>query len=66
MPIARTNPLRPMSPYGIKTLITRAFYNEGAGKGNMFATSVATALVMKQKFGEQKAITIGNVNAFRD
>ncbi len=32
----------------------------------MFVTSVATAQVMKLKFGEQEAITIGNVNAFRD
>ena len=84
VPIAETNPLRPMSPYavskvygdflmrnywysyGVKTLISRAFNHEGAGRGNMFVTSVATAQVMKLKFGEQEAITIGNVNAFRD
>ncbi|MDQ1260970.1 MAG: GDPmannose 4,6-dehydratase [Euryarchaeota archaeon] len=52
--------------YGVKTLISRAFNHEGAGRGNMFVTSVATAQVMKLKFGEQEAITIGNVNAFRD
>jgi GDPmannose 4,6-dehydratase len=84
VPIAETNPLRPMSPYavskvygdflmrnywysyGVKTVISRAFNHEGAGRGNMFVTSVATAQVMKLKFGEQEAITIGNVNAFRD
>ena len=84
VPIAETNPLRPMSPYavskvygdflmrnywysyGVKTIISRAFNHEGAGRGNMFVTSVATAQVMKLKFGEQEAITIGNVNAFRD
>ncbi|MDD2836724.1 MAG: GDP-mannose 4,6-dehydratase [Methanothrix sp.] len=84
VPIAETNPLRPMSPYavskvygdflmrnywysyGVKTVISRAFNHEGAGRGNMFVTSVATAQVMKLKFGEQQAITIGNVNAFRD
>lgn len=84
VPIAETNPLRPMSPYavskvygdflmrnygysyGIKTLISRAFNHEGAGRGNMFVTSVATAQVMNLKLGEQEAITIGNVNAFRD
>ena len=84
VPIAETNPLRPMSPYavskvygdflmrnywysyGVKTLISRAFNHEGAGRGNMFVTSVATAQVMKLKFREQEAITIGNVNAFRD
>ncbi len=52
--------------YGVKTVISRAFNHEGAGRGNMFVTSVATAQVMKLKFGEQEAIAIGNVNAFRD
>jgi GDPmannose 4,6-dehydratase len=84
VPVAETNPLRPMSPYavskvygdflmrnywysyGVKTVISRAFNHEGAGRGNMFVTSVATAQVMKLKFREQEAITIGNVNAFRD
>lgn len=84
VPIAETNPLRPMSPYavskvygdflmrnywysyGVKTVVSRAFNHEGAGRGNMFVTSVATNQVMKLKFGEQDAITIGNVNAFRD
>jgi len=84
VPIAETNPLRPMSPYavskvygdhlmrnywysyGIPTVISRAFNHEGAGRGNMFVTSVATNQVMKLKFGESDTITIGNVNAFRD
>ena len=84
VPIAETNPLRPMSPYavrnvygdflmrnywysyGVKTLISRAFNHEGAGRGNMFVTSVITNQVMKLKFGESDSITIGNVNAFRD
>jgi GDPmannose 4,6-dehydratase len=84
VPIAETNPLRPMSPYavskvygdflmrnywytyGVKTIISRAFNHEGAGRSNMFVTSVATSQVMKLKFGEQEAISIGNVNAFRD
>jgi len=84
VPIAETNPLRPMSPYavskvygdflmrnywysyGVKTIISRAFNHEGAGRGNMFVTSVITNQVMKLKFGESDSITIGNVNAFRD
>ncbi|MDD4651098.1 MAG: GDP-mannose 4,6-dehydratase [Methanothrix sp.] len=84
VPIAETNPLRPMSPYavskvygdflmrnywysyGVKTIVSRAFNHEGAGRGNMFVTSVATSQAMKMKLGEQDAITIGNVNAFRD
>ncbi|MDD4653658.1 MAG: GDP-mannose 4,6-dehydratase, partial [Methanothrix sp.] len=52
--------------YGIKTIVSRAFNHEGAGRGNMFVTSVATSQVMKLKFGDQDSITIGNVNAFRD
>jgi GDPmannose 4,6-dehydratase len=52
--------------YGVKTVISRAFNHEGAGRGNMFVTSVATAQTMKLKLKEQEAITIGNVNAFRD
>ena len=52
--------------YGIRTVISRAFNHEGAGRGNMFVTSVATSQVMRMKFGELDSITIGNVNAFRD
>jgi GDPmannose 4,6-dehydratase len=52
--------------YGIRTVISRAFNHEGAGRGNMFVTSVITNQVMKLKFGESDSITIGNVNAFRD
>jgi GDPmannose 4,6-dehydratase len=52
--------------YGVKTIVSRAFNHEGAGRGNMFVTSVATSQVMKLKLGEQEAVTIGNVNAFRD
>jgi GDPmannose 4,6-dehydratase len=84
VPIAETNPLRPMSPYavsklygdflmrnywhsyGIKTVVSRGFNHEGAGRGIMFVTSVATSQVMKLKFGEVDGLNIGNVNAFRD
>jgi GDPmannose 4,6-dehydratase len=84
LPIAETNPLRPMSPYavskvygdflmrnywhsyGIPTVISRAFNHEGAGRGNMFVTSVVTNQVMKLKLEESDSIVIGNVNAFRD
>jgi GDPmannose 4,6-dehydratase len=52
--------------FGIKTVVSRAFNHEGAGRGIMFVTSVATSQVMKLKFGESETITIGNVNAFRD
>jgi GDPmannose 4,6-dehydratase len=52
--------------YGIKTVVSRAFNHEGAGRGNMFVTSVASSQAMKLKFKESDSITIGNVNAFRD
>lgn len=52
--------------YGIKAVVSRAFNHEGAGRGIMFVTSVVTSQVMKLKLGEVDAITIGNVNAFRD
>ncbi|HBT26455.1 MAG TPA: GDP-mannose 4,6-dehydratase [Pseudothermotoga sp.] len=52
--------------YGMKTIVSRAFNHEGAGRGIMFVTSVVTNQVMKYKFGETDKIVIGNVNAFRD
>jgi GDPmannose 4,6-dehydratase len=52
--------------YGVRTVVSRAFNHEGAGRGNMFVTSMVTNQVMKLKFGESDAISIGNVNAFRD
>lgn len=52
--------------FGMKTIVSRAFNHEGAGRGTMFVTSVVTSQVMKIKFGETDRITIGNVNAFRD
>jgi len=52
--------------YGLKTIVSRAFNHEGAGRGPMFVTSVITNQVMKLKFGEIDKIVIGNVNAFRD
>ena len=52
--------------YGLKTIVSRAFNHEGAGRGLMFVTSVITNQVMKLKFGEADKIIIGNVNVFRD
>lgn len=52
--------------YGMKTIVSRGFNHEGAGRGIMFVTSVVTSQVMKYKFGETDTILIGNVNAFRD
>ena len=52
--------------YGTKTVISRSFNNEGAGRGKMFVTSTITHQVMRYKRGEINKIVIGNVNAFRD
>jgi len=52
--------------YGMKTIVSRGFNQEGAGRGIMFVTSVITNQVMKLKFGEVDRIVIGNVNVFRD
>jgi len=52
--------------YGMKTIVSRGFNHEGAGRGIMFVTSQITCQVMKLKFGEIDRIVIGNVNAFRD
>jgi len=52
--------------YGMKTVISRSFNNEGAGRGRMFVTSTITRQVMQFKRGDIDKIVIGNVNAFRD
>ena len=52
--------------YGVKTVVSRAFNHEGAGRGIMFFTSVIPSQVMKLKCAEADGITIGNVNAVRD
>ena len=54
------------SAYGLKTIVSRAFNHEGAGRGKVFVTSAITSQVMRLKRGEIDKITIGNVNAFRD
>ena len=52
--------------YGLKTVVSRAFNHEGAGRGKMFVTANIALQVMQLKFGEVDRIRIGNVNAFRD
>ena len=54
------------SSYGMKTIVSRGFNHEGAGRGIMFVTSAITRQVMKLKRGEIDKLIIGNVNAFRD
>jgi GDPmannose 4,6-dehydratase len=52
--------------YGLKTVVSRGFNHEGAGRGIIFVTSSVTSQVMKLKLGKTDRITIGNINAFRD
>lgn len=52
--------------YGLRTVVSRGFNHEGAGRGKMFVTSAITRQVMQLKRDEIGKITIGNVNAFRD
>jgi GDPmannose 4,6-dehydratase len=52
--------------FGIKTIVSRGFSQEGAGRGKMYVTSAITHQVMQLKRGEIDKIFIGNVNAFRD
>lgn len=52
--------------YGLKTIVSRGFNQEGAGRGSMFVTSSITRQAMQYKRGEIDKLVIGNVNAFRD
>jgi len=52
--------------YGLKTIVSRAFNHEGAGRGHEFVTSTIVRQCVSLKFGELDKITIGNVNTFRD
>jgi len=52
--------------FGLKTVISRAFNHEGAGRGYHFVTSIITKQAMQLKNKEINEILIGNVNSFRD
>lgn len=52
--------------YGLKTITSRAFNHEGAGRGLNFVTSVIANQIAQIELGNIKKIRIGNVNAFRD
>jgi GDPmannose 4,6-dehydratase len=52
--------------YGLKTIVSRGFNQEGAGRGRMFVTSTITYQVIQLKRCKIDKIVIGNVNAFRD
>ena len=52
--------------YGVKTVVSRTFNHEGAGRGAMFVTTVIARQVAQLVAGETGSLSIGNVNAFRD
>lgn len=52
--------------FGLDTVVSRAFNHEGAGRGDMFVTSVVTKQVSDMKAGKIDSIHIGNVNALKD
>jgi GDPmannose 4,6-dehydratase len=52
--------------YSIKSIVSRAFNHEGAGRGHEFVTSTIVRQCVMLKCGEIDKIRIGNVNVFRD
>ncbi len=52
--------------YGMKTIVTRAFNHEGPGRGLAFVTSTIVNQAVRFKLGEARALTLGDVNTFRD
>jgi GDPmannose 4,6-dehydratase len=52
--------------YGLKTVVSRAFNHEGAGRGHHFVTSTVVRECLSLKFGELDCINLGNISTFRD
>jgi GDPmannose 4,6-dehydratase len=52
--------------YGVKTVVSRTFNHEGAGRGVEFVTAVIARQIAELVAGEIGSLSIGNVNAFRD
>ena len=52
--------------YGLKTLISRAFNNEGPRRGLQFVTTVIHKQMVMLKHGLTDKIVVGNPNAVRD
>jgi GDPmannose 4,6-dehydratase len=52
--------------YGQDTLVSRAFNHEGAGRGPNFVTSTIVRQLVSMHLEEQHAMTIGDVQTFRD
>jgi len=52
--------------YRMKTVVSRGFNHEGAGRGDHFVTASIALQCVQLKQQETKKIVLGNVNAFRD
>jgi GDPmannose 4,6-dehydratase len=52
--------------FGLRTVVSRGFNHEGAGRGPHFVTSSIAKQVVQLKYGEASKITLGNINSFRD
>lgn len=52
--------------YGLKTVVSRGFNHEGAGRGPNFVTSTIVRQLVSMHLEEEKTMTIGDVQTFRD
>lgn len=52
--------------YGLKTIVSRAFNHEGAGRGHHFVTASIVRQLVQLKFGEIQRVTVGNTQSKRD
>jgi GDPmannose 4,6-dehydratase len=52
--------------YGLNTIVSRGFNHEGAGRGPNFVTSTIVRQLVSMHLQEQKVMTIGDVQTFRD
>lgn len=54
------------STYGLETVVSRAFNHEGAGRGPYFVTSTIVRELVSMHLLEEKVMTIGDLQTFRD
>ena len=52
--------------YGMDTIVSRGFNHEGAGRGPNFVTSTIVRQLVSMHLQEEKVMTIGDVQTFRD
>jgi GDPmannose 4,6-dehydratase len=52
--------------YGMSTVVSRGFNHEGAGRGPNFVTSTIVRQLVSMHLQEQKSMTIGDIQTFRD